>query len=80
MAVLSGCFRYMIVHFKCPGEPTKNAMMYFAEKPFTDSSEAGLRYKRLIDNFFDTDNDKFRKTRFKMIPLCVQGLRTVQVH
>lgn len=65
--------RYFIVHFMCPGEPNANVVQYFAEKPFTPTTPADHNYKRLVDNFFETDNDKFRKSRFKLISQCVQG-------
>lgn len=65
--------RYMIVTYITPGEPKLNLSMYFAEKPFIIETEEDERYKKLLDHFLEGDNDKFRKSRFKLIPQCTKG-------
>eukprot|EP00658_Telonema_sp_P-2_P039788 TRINITY_DN2842_c0_g1_i10.p1 TRINITY_DN2842_c0_g1~~TRINITY_DN2842_c0_g1_i10.p1 ORF type:complete len:244 (+),score=58.80 TRINITY_DN2842_c0_g1_i10:107-838(+) len=65
--------RWLVVNFMCPGDPDINLVLYFAEKPFEPKTESDHEYKRLVDHFFDCDDHKFQKKRFKLIPLCVKG-------
>jgi len=65
--------RYLIVTFMCPVEPQLIFSLYFAEKPLEVKTEEDKAYKRLVDHFLTGDNDKFRKSRFKLIPQCAKG-------
>jgi len=69
------CPRVLIVNWMTPGigGDLISHVQYYAEKPFTPVTEDDVMYKRMVDHFMTTDNDKFRIGRLKLIPQVQVG-------
>jgi len=67
------CPPILIINFMNPGTPRLFLVMYYLQKDIKVETEEDEMYKKMVDHFMTTDNDKFRKNRFKLIPNVDEG-------